>query len=196
MRRGRRMSGVGWMVLFLAAAAVPATAVADDDWGEGSNCSDEVCGSIVGILVGGTELLFLGVDLGYGASGEWIPLGWAWTQTVWGGLNGLTGLVMVPAGALVEDDVMLGLGVGFGVLGIWFLVHGIISLVDGYSEPEPAAPSSPASDVVLPSTPNLAVPPPPAVVAPPPDKPTALLLPRLSFAPVPGGGMVGLSLRL
>ncbi len=106
----------------------------DHDWGSGGDCGTG-CAVASGVILGIVDVVFLGADLGYGVQGRWLPGGWAWGQTIWGGGNLLLGVVMTPLGALVKDKNMLGLGIGFGVLGAWFFVHGVISLVKWYAAP-------------------------------------------------------------
>ncbi len=120
------------VVGLLLAAATPARA----DWNSGasSNCGN-ACGVATGLIIGIVDVVFLSADLAYGVRGRTLPAGWAWGQTIWGGGNLFAGIVLTPLGAVMEQKTLLGLGITFGVLGSWFFVHGIVSLVRHYRAP-------------------------------------------------------------
>jgi hypothetical protein len=112
-------------------AAAPARA----DWHHGGGDCGDGCAAASGVLLGIVEVVFLGADLGYGVQGRWLPPGWAWGQTIWGTGHLLVGVVFTPLGALFENSTLLGLGIASSLLGTWFVVHGIISLVKHYRGP-------------------------------------------------------------
>lgn len=103
--------------------------------------------SIDGIIVTGSVwapaglglLVFMGADVHYAMQSSWLPRGWAIAQIVWGTLHVGAALSLVAIGAAgsrnsrdAKDRFDAGAfywnGLGVGVLGIWYLTHGIISL--------------------------------------------------------------------
>jgi len=126
-----RSLSVACLCLVVCLAPSPAFA----DWDDDDDHCGTGCAVWSGVMTGIIDVVFLGADLGYGVQGRWLPRGWAWGQTIWGTGNLLVGVVLTPLGLLVQDKAVLGLGIGFGLLGTWFVVHGIISLVKHYRGP-------------------------------------------------------------
>jgi len=187
-----------------------------DDWSSNGE-TDDSAGIALAVMVGATHFVYSTADIVFIARGRWLTPGWAWTQTIWGGVNITASLVMVPLGALGKNRSWLGLGIGSGVLGTWFAVHGIISLVKHYkrrlsspprrteppiilvpdqeededqnqeSEPGPAPDDS--SPPGSPSRYQPAKPPPPPPPPPPPYSyhSKSRQWPRLSIGPTIGG---------
>lgn len=82
------------------------------------------------------DLGFLLADLGFGVEGEWLPRYAAWTQLVlMTATNYVLGVVTIER---LDDTAGDALGVGEIVLGTWFAIHGILSILG--QPDEPAAP--------------------------------------------------------
>jgi len=78
---------------------------------------------------------FIAGDVYYGSEGEWLPFYAAWTELVlMGGGNlamAIWNLDYQPEGG------WLAVGVSHLVLGVWFMVHGTLSLLGQPDEPPP-----------------------------------------------------------
>lgn len=132
MTRARRLGAVLGLLAGMSLLGAGSARADWDDWDTDGE-ADDSAGIALAVMVGTTHFIYGTADIVFGARGRWLSSGWAWTQTLWGGLNVTASLVMVPLGALGKDKSWLGLGIGTGVLGTWFVVHGIISLVKHYA---------------------------------------------------------------
>jgi hypothetical protein len=204
MTRARRLGAALGLVMVLGLGAATPARADWDDWDSDGSEPDDSAGIALAVMVSTTHFVYTTADIVFAARGRWLSSGWAWTQTLWGGLNVTASLVMVPLGALGRDRSWLGLGIGTGVLGTWFMVHGIISLVKHYARrlegrppgapppgvygPPPGAPGVPPPHADPPDGP---LPPPPPSEAPsdppPPPPPPPGYLPQLSLGPTQGG---------
>ncbi|MDY0002451.1 MAG: hypothetical protein RBU30_14240 [Polyangia bacterium] len=204
MSRMRRLGAAVLVATGLCVAAAGPARADWDDWDTDGE-ADASAGIALAVMVSTTHFVYATADIVFAAKGQWLTSGWAWTQTLWGGLNVTASLVMVPLGALAKDRSWLGLGIGTGVLGTWFMIHGIISLVKHYARrlegrppgapppgvfgPPPGAPiappqgeDQPPSDGPMPGPPPTEAPPPPPPPPPPPG-----YMPQLSLGPTQGG---------
>lgn len=120
------------LATLLCAGASPARAM-DWDWFHSDGDPDDSAGIALAVITSIVHTVYVAGDIGYGAKGRWLPPGWAWTQTIWGGLNLSAAAIMVPLGALGQDASWLGLGIATGLLGTWFFIHGVVSLVKHYT---------------------------------------------------------------
>ena len=83
------------------------------------------------------DLGFLLADLGFGVEGEWLPRYAAWTQLVlMAAANYVLGVVTIER---LEDTPGDALGAAEIVLGTWFAIHGILSILGQPDEPPPPA---------------------------------------------------------
>lgn len=127
-------------VMALALLATPTGAAAQDGGDDLSTLR------LVGTIgLGLADVGFLAGDLYFGSEGNWVPSYVAWTQLI----------LMTPANIAMAflsldhstEGVWLGLGIGELVLGTWFAVHGMLSLLGQPDEERP--PDRPATTAAV-----------------------------------------------
>ena len=93
------------------------------------------------------DLGFLLADLGFGVEGEWLPRYAAWTQLVlMTAANYVLGIATIER---LDDTAGDALGVGEVVLGTWFAIHGILSILGQPDEPPPPPERAATSPTVV-----------------------------------------------
>jgi hypothetical protein len=118
-----------------AALLLSASAVSAQDSGEDDGLDTFFIVSSAVVLT--ADLGFLLADLGFGVEGEWLPRYAAWTQLVLlTAANYVLGVVTIER---LDDTAGDALGVGEVVLGTWFAIHGILSILGQPDEPPPPA---------------------------------------------------------
>lgn len=138
--------GAGVLASVLLCASSRAQAQEDDD----EFGTLRVVGTVG---LGLADVGFLAGDLYFGSEGEWLPRHAAWTQLVlMAPANFAMGILTLDHGT---EGAWLALGVGEFVIGTWFAVHGMLSLLGQPDEPVPAGP--PATAFVVNTWPGGAV---------------------------------------